>query len=203
MYATDHESLELATPSDRIKAVAKLQHDAAVACLDEIQAINPGYYSELVEALHEPIGDEQRGRIVEYKLTALDGGEYAIGDCSEASDQEDEPLEYCYKNGLLPELDGYYNLPDILGNAIYFQPTAAEVARATHRRTYGITEGDNGIYDILFDVNGNPRGGVSGITRKRRTKAEVEAARKAEAKAKRKEERERAKLLARVAAQRA
>jgi hypothetical protein len=203
MYAIDHESLELATPRDRIKAVAKLQHEASVACLDEIQAVNPSYYSELVEALHEPIGDEQRGRIVEYKLTALDGGEYAIGDCSEASDQEDEPLDYCYKNGLLPELDGYYNLPDILGNAIYFQPTAAEVARATHRRTYGITEGDNGIYDILFDVNGNPRGGVSGITRNRRTKAEVEAARKVEAKAKRKEERERAKLLARVAAQRA
>jgi len=179
MYAIDHESLERATPRDRIKAVAKLQHEASVACLDEIQAVNPDYYSELVEALHEPIGDEQRGRIVEYKRTVLDSSERGINDCSEASDQEDEPLDYCYENGLLPGVDGHYNLPDILGNAIYFQPTAAEVARATHRRTYGITEHDNGIYDILFDKRGRPRGGKSGKRRNRKTKAEYEALKQA------------------------
>ena len=122
---------------------------------------------------------------------------------SDEDDDDFEPCEYAYKQGLCPELDGNYNLPDILGNAIYYKPTDAEIARATQRRTYGITEGDNGIYDILFDSNGNLRGGKSGIKRNRRTKAEVEAARKEEAKAKRKEERERAKLRARVAAQRA
>ena len=132
MYAIDYESLERARPSDRVKALRKVQHNAAADCLDEIEAGNPDYYDQLVEAMHEPIGDEQRGRIVEYKLSAIPSDEYAVGQCSEARDHEDEPLDYCYQNGLLPELDGYYNLPDILGNAIYFKPTEAEVARAEH-----------------------------------------------------------------------
>ena len=172
MYATDHESLELATPRDRIIAIAKLQHDASVACLDEIQAVNPDYYSELVEALHEPIGDEQRGRIVEYKISTSPISAYSGEDESEG-DHEDEPLNYCYQNGLLPELDGYYNLPDILGNAIYFKPTEAEIKRAEHRRRYGITEGDNGIYDILFDKRGRAKGqGPRGAYKARKPKDE-------------------------------
>lgn len=202
MYAIDYDSLERARAKDRVKALRKVQHNAASACLDEIEAVNPDYYDQLVEAMHEPIGDEQRGRIVEYKLSTAPINAYSGEDESEG-DHEDEPLDYCYENGLLPEVDGHYDLPAILGNAIYYKPTAAEVERAEHRRRYGITEGDNGIYDICYDSNGNLRGGKSGIKRNRRTKAEIEAARKEEAKAKRKEERERAKLLARVAAQRA
>jgi len=185
MYAIDQESLERATPRDRIIAIAKVQHNAAVACLDEIEAVNPGYYAELVEAMHEPIGDEQRGRIVEYKSSTAPVGEYS-GTTADDGDHEDEPLTHCYEQqerhgaeGLLPGLDGWYDLPAILGSAIYYKPTDAEVARATHRRTYGITEHDNGIYDILFDKRGRPRGGKSGKRRNRKTKAEYEALKQA------------------------
>lgn len=210
MYVIDYESLNQARAKDRVKALRRVQGYAADECLEEIEAVNPDYYDELIEAMHEPIGDEQRGRIVEYKAITTPEDERSVLECSEAKDHADEPLDYCYEQqerhgveGLLPDVDGWYDLPTILGNAMYYKPTAAEVARAEHRRRYGITEGDNGIYDICYDSKGNLRGGKSGITRNRRTKAEVEAARKAEAKAKRKEERERAKLLARVAAQRA
>jgi hypothetical protein len=173
MYAIDYDSLERARAKDRVKALRKVQHNAASACLDEIEAVNPDYYDQLVEAMHEPIGDEQRGRIVEYKLSAIPDGERGVGECSEATDHEDEPLDYCYQNGLLPELDGYYNLPDILGNAIYFKPTAAEVERAEHRRRYGITEGGNGIYDILFDKRGRAKGqGPRGAYKARKPKDE-------------------------------
>ena len=174
MYAIDYDSLNQARAKDRVKALRKVQHNAASACLDEIEAVNPDYYDQLVEAMHEPIGDEQRGRIVEYKLSTVPSDEYTVGQCSEARDHEDEPLDYCYRNGLLPGLDGDYNLPNILGNAIYYKPTAAEVARAEHRRRYGITEGDNGIYDICYDSEGNLRGGKSG--KRRRTRAERVAA---------------------------
>jgi hypothetical protein len=190
MYAIDYDSLERARAKDRVKAVKKVQQLAADNCLDEIEAVNPGYYDELVDALYEPAEDFYARQ----ELPLLEGDE---------DDDDFEPCAYAYEHGLCPELDGHYNLPDILGNAIYYKPTAAELARAEHNRTYGITEGDEGIYSILFDSSGRPRGGKSGIRRNRRTKAEVEAARKEEAKAKRKEERERAKLLARVAAQRA
>ena len=172
MYAIDYESLERARAKDRVKALRKVQHNAAVACLDEIEAVNPDYYGELVEALHEPVGDEQRGRIVEYKSSTAPINAYSGADESEG-DHEDEPLDYCYQNDLLPELDGYYNLPDILGNAIYFKPTEAEVARAEHRRRYGITENDNGIYDILFDKRGRAKGqGPRGAYKARKPKDE-------------------------------
>ena len=174
MYAIDYDSLERARAKDRVKALRKVQHNAASACLDEIEAVNPDYYDQLVEAMHEPIGDEQRGRIVEYKLSTAPISAYSGEDESEG-DHEDEPLEYCYRNGLLPGVTGHYNLPNILGNAIYYKPTAAEVERAEHRRRYGITEGDNGIYDICYDSNGNLRGGKSGKRRNRKTKAEYEA----------------------------
>ena len=85
-------------------------------------------------------------------------------------DDDFEPCAYAYERGLCPELDGHYNLPDILGNAIYYKPTAAELARAEHNRTYGVTEGDDGIYSILFDQRGRPRGGKSGSLRRQRTK---------------------------------
>jgi hypothetical protein len=172
MYAIDYDSLDLASPTDRVKALRKVQHNAASDCLNEIEAVNPDYYDQLVEAMHEPIGDEQRGRIVEYKLSTAPIGAYSGEDESEG-DHEDEPLDYCYQSGLLPGVDGYYNLPDILGNAIYFKPTAAEVERAEHRRRYGITEGDNGIYDILFDKRGRAKGqGPRGSYKARKPKDE-------------------------------
>ena len=162
MYAIDYDSLERARAKDRVKALRKVHHNAAVACLDEIEAVNPDYYGELVEALHEPVEDFYARQ----ELPLLEGNE----------DDDFEPCEYAYQQGLCPELDGHYNLPDILGNAIYYKPTEAEIARATHRRTYGITESDNGIYDILFDSSGRPRGGKSGKRRNRKTKDEYEAA---------------------------
>jgi hypothetical protein len=171
MYAIDYESLERARPSDRVKALRKVQHSAAASCLDEIEAANPDYYDQLIDAMHEPIGDEQRGRIVEYKAYGVPVGEYS-GKVAIDGNHADEPLDYCFDNDLLPGLDGYYNLPDILGNAIYFKPTEAEIKRAEHRRRYGITEGDNGIYDICYDANGNLRGGKSGKRRNRKTKDE-------------------------------
>lgn len=155
MYAIDYDSLERARAKDRVKALRKVQHNAAVACLDEIEAVNPDYYDELVEALHEPAED----LYARQELPLLEGKE---------DDDDFEPCEYAYQQGLCPELDGHYNLPDILGNAIYYKPTDAEIARATHRRTYGITESDNGIYDILFDSEGNLRGGKSGKVRRTR-----------------------------------
>ena len=152
MYAIDYDSLERARAKDRVKALRKVHHNAAVACLDEIEAVNPDYYGELVEALHEPAEDFYARQ----ELPLLEGDE---------DDDDFEPCEYAYQQGLCPELDGHYNLPDILGNAIYYKPTDAEIARATQRRTYGITESDNGIYDILFDSSGRPRGGESGQAR--------------------------------------
>jgi hypothetical protein len=178
MYAIDYESLERARAKDRVKALRKVHHNAASACLEEIEAVNPDYYDQIVEALHEPVGDAQRGRTVEYKKlpTARD-----LVSGEPLDDQPDEPLEYCYQQqerhgveGLLPGLEGHYDLPAILENAIYYKPTAAEVARAEHRRRYGITEGDNGIYDICYDSKGNLRGGKSG--KRRRTRAERVAA---------------------------
>jgi hypothetical protein len=180
MYAIDYESLERARPSDRVKALRKVQDSAAAYCLDEIEAVNPDYYDQLIDAMHEPIGDEQRGRIVEYKTYGVPVGEYS-GKTAIDGNHADEPLDYCYEQqerhgveGLLPSVDGWYDLPAILGNAIYFKPTAAEIKRAEHRRRYGITEGDNGIYDICYDSKGNLRGGKSGKTR--RTRAERVAA---------------------------
>ena len=185
MYAIDYDSLERARAKDRVKALRKVQGYAADNCLEEIQAVNPDYYDQLIEAMHEPIGDEQRGRIVEYKAYGVPVGEYSGKDAIDGN-HADEPLEYCYQQqerhgveGLLPGVDGDYNLPAILGNAIYYKPTAAEVARAEHRRRYGITEGDNGIYDIIFDKRGRVRGGKSGKRRNRKTKAEYEALRQA------------------------
>lgn len=182
MYAIDYESLEQARSKDRVKAVRKVQQLAADHCLDEIKAVNPSYHAELVEAMHEPVSDEQRGRIVEYKAYGVPVGEYSGRDAIDGN-HADEPLEYCYEQqerhgveGLLPGVDGWYDLPAIMGNAIYYKPTAAEVERAQHRRRYGITEGDNGIYDILYDSSGRVRGGKSGKRRNRKTKAEYEAA---------------------------
>jgi hypothetical protein len=183
MYAIDYDSLERARAKDRVKALRKVQHNAASACLDEIEAGNPDYYDQLVEAMHEPIGDEQRGRVVEYKKLP-NARDLVSGEPLE--DQPDEPLDYCYKQqerhgveGLLPGVNGHYDLPAILGNAIYYKPTAAEVERAEHRRRYGITEGDNGIYDIIYDKRGRVRGGKSGKRRNRKTKAEYEALKQA------------------------
>lgn len=185
MYAIDYESLEQARAKDRVKALRKVQHNAASACLDEIEAANPDYYDQLVEAMHEPIGDEQRGRIVEYKACGVPVGQYSGRDATDGN-HADEPLNYCYEQqerhgveGLLPSVDGHYDLPAILGNAIYYKPTAAEVERAEHRRRYGITEGDNGIYDIIYDKRGRVRGGKSGKRRNRKTKAEYEALKQA------------------------
>ena len=123
MYAIDYDSLERARAKDRVKALRKVQHNAASACLDEIEAGNPDYYDQLVEAMHEPIGDEQRGRIVQYNK--LDDARDPLSG-EPVDDGPDEPLSYCYEQqerhgveGLLPGVDGHYNLPDILGNAIY------------------------------------------------------------------------------------
>lgn len=157
----DYESLELASPRDRAEAVSKIQQGAAVECLDGIESVHPDYYAQLVDALYEPAEDLYARQVLPF----LEGDE---------DDDEFEPCAYAHERGLCPGLDGHYNLPEILGNAIYYKPTAAEVARATHRRTYGITEGDNGIYDILFDAFGRPRGGESG--KPRRTRAERVAA---------------------------
>ena len=160
MYAIDYDSLERARAKDRVKALRKVQHNAAAACLDEIETVNPDYYGELVEALHEPTEDFYARQ----ELPLLEGDE---------DDDDFEPCEYAYKQGLCPELDGHYNLPDILGNAIYYKPTAAELARAEHNRTYGITEGDNGIYDILFDKRGRAKGqGPRGAYKARKPKDE-------------------------------
>ena len=71
MYVIDYESLNQARAKDRVKALRRVQGYAADDCLEEIEAVNPDYYDELIEAMHEPIGDEQRGRIVEYKLSAI------------------------------------------------------------------------------------------------------------------------------------
>lgn len=152
MYAIDYDSLERARAKDRVKAVKKVQQLAADHCLDEIEAVNPGYYDELVDALYEPAEDFYARQ----ELPLLEGDE---------DDDDFEPCAYAYEQGLCPELDGHYNLPDILGNAIYYKPTAAELARAEHNRTYGITEDDSGIYSTLFDQRGRPRGGQSGSLR--------------------------------------
>jgi hypothetical protein len=174
MYAIDYDSLERARAKDRVKALRKVHHNAASACLDEIEAVNPDYYDQIIEAMHEPIGDEQRGRIVEYKACGVPVGQYSGKEAADG-DHADEPLDYCYEQqerhgaeGLLPSVDGWYDLPAILGNAIYYKPTAAEVARAEHNRRYGITASDNGIYDILFDKSDHhrPRGGKSGRPRR-------------------------------------
>ncbi len=156
MYAIDYESLEQAAGKDRARARAKVQQLAAECCLDEIEAINPDYYHQLADALQEPVED----LYARQELPLLEG---------DADDDEFEPCAYAYENGMCPEYDGHYSLPDILSNAIYYKPTVAEVARGEHNRRYGITASDNGIYDTLFD-NGNynhrPRGGKSGKTRR-------------------------------------
>ena len=173
--------------ADQCAELARIQQADADECLAEIALVDPGYHAELVEAQYEPCSPFDEGRLVRFT--------------EDEGDEEFEPCAHAYANELCPGIDGV--LPGIFENAIYYRPSPAESKRAKRNRTYGITEGDDGIYSILFDSSGRPRGGVSGITKNRRTKAEVEAARKVEAKAKRKEERERAKLLARVAAQRA
>ena len=155
----DYDSLERAKPADRVKAVAKIQQDAAAACLDGLEAVHPDYYAKLVDALYEPAEDFYARQ----ELPFLEGDE---------DDDDFEPCAYAHERGLCPGLDGHYNLPDILGNAIYYKVTAAEKERAAHRRTYGITEGDDGIYSILFDSSGRPRGGKSGKRRNRKPKDE-------------------------------
>lgn len=168
MYAIDYESLEQARAKDRVKAVKKVQQLVADHCIEEIAAVNPSYYDQLVDALYEPAEDFYARQ----ELPMLEG---------DADDDDFEPCAYAYEQGLCPELDGHYNLPDIFSGAIYYKPTAAEMARAERNRTYGITEGDSGIYSILFDSEGNPRGGKSG--KPRRTRAERVAAIRARRKA--------------------
>jgi hypothetical protein len=153
----DYDSLERAKPAERVKAIAKIQQDAAVECLDGLQSVHPDYYAQLVDALYEPAEDFYARQ----ELPFLEGDE---------DDDDFEPCAYAHERGLCPGLDGHYNLPDILGNAIYYKVTPAEKERAAHRRTYGITEGDDGIYSILFDSKGRPRGGESGQVRASATK---------------------------------
>ena len=125
---------------DQCAELARIQQADADECLAEIGLVDPEYHAELVEAQYEPCSPFDQGRLLQF---------------IESEDEEFEPCAHAYENDLCPSVDGV--LPGIFENAIYYQPSAAESRRATFRRTYGITEDDDGIYGFYFDVQGRRR----------------------------------------------
>jgi len=125
---------------DQVAILARIQQADADECLAEIALVDPGYHAELVAAQYEPCSPFDQGRLLGY---------------TSSDDEEYEPCAYAYENDLCPGVDGV--LPNIYENAIYYQPSAAESKRAKRNRTYGITEGDDGIYGFYFDAKGRRR----------------------------------------------
>ena len=141
---------------DQVAILARIQQADADECLAEIGLVDPEYHAELVDAQYEPCSPFDQGRLLQF---------------IESDDEEFEPCAHAYENDLCPGVDGV--LPGIFENAIYYQPSAAESKRATFRRTYGITEDDDGIYGFYFDAKRRRR---QHIRKPRTTLAERAAA---------------------------
>lgn len=126
---------------DQVAILARIQQADADECLAEIALVDPEYAAELVAAQYEPCSPFDEGRLLPF--------------IEDEDDEEFEPCAHAYQNDLCPGVDGV--LPGIFENAIYYRPSAAESKRARFRRTYGITEDDDGIYGFYFDAQGRRR----------------------------------------------